>query len=124
MCYHNGMNDAGVKLGPNALLSFAVEMIAIGIYAWAPFAFLDQPLFVEILLAVVVVGLFAAVWARFAAPRSSTRLKGIALLLFKAAVFAPALLLLLSRYGWTIFIVGAAIALLNVLWEYLENREG
>lgn len=118
------MNETHVKLGVNSFLSFAVEMIALGIYAWAPFAFLDQPYFVDVLLAVAVVVLFSLLWARFAAPKSSTRLGGIALLLFKLVVFAPALLLLYMRFGWLILGAGVVLCLLNVVWEYLEAREG
>jgi hypothetical protein len=124
MCYHIDMARTDIKLGPNAFLSFAVEVAALAVYAWAPFAFLNQSLLVEILLAVGAVVIFSLLWARFAAPNSSTRLGGIGLLLFKVAVFAPALYLILARFGWLVFVIGGAVCILNVVWEYLENREG
>lgn len=111
-----------MKIGPNALLSFAIEMVALGIYVWAPFAFLDAPVWAEILLAVVVVAVFALLWARFAAPTSRTRLSGVALLLFKMLVFAPALVLLALRYGRLAGIIGGALVVVNVVAEYLQNK--
>jgi hypothetical protein len=106
-----------MRLGPNAFLSFAIEIVALGIYGWAPFALLEQPLLVEILLAVVALAIFVLLWARFAAPKSPTRLQGVALVLFKFAIYLPALAFLMYRFGWIVGAGGIVLVAINVLAE-------
>lgn len=71
----------------NALLAFAVEMVALagcGLWGWSLFASPRR----AAVAALVAAALFAALWGVFAAPKSSRRLRRPWLAPFKAAMFA------------------------------------
>lgn len=110
-----------MKISANALLSFVLEVVALGVYVWAPFAFLDAPVWMEILLASGAVAILVLLWGRFAAPKSATRLRGVALLLFKIAVFVPALWLVSMGRAWLFPATGLALILVNVIGEYAQS---
>ena len=68
-----------MKFGPNAVLAFVIEMVALVVYGWAPFAYLDLPVVVELPVALLVVTIFVALWALYAAPKSRRRSKPMVL---------------------------------------------
>lgn len=110
-----------MKVGPNAVLAFAIEMVALVVYGWAPFAFLDLPVVLELLAALALVTVFVALWALFAAPKSMRRLQGMALVTLKLALLLPAVVLLAWGRGWWWLVLGGAVVVANVVIEYREN---
>lgn len=111
-----------MKIGANAFLAFVIEMVALGVYLWAPFAFLEKPVLIEGLVAAVCAGLFVGLWAIFCAPKSTRRLKGVALTAMKVALLLPAVVLLTCGRSWVWFVLGLVIVLVNVIVEYREYR--
>lgn len=65
-----------------ALLSFAA--VGVLLSGW-----------MQLVGGLIAVAVFVLLWGMFAAPRSKRRLRGMNLLLFKAAIFAVAVLILL-----------------------------
>lgn len=105
----------------NAVFAFAVEMAAL--YAWGLLAWtLPRQPVAGALAAATAVALFAVLWGRFAAPRSSRRLQGPALAVFKLAIFAVSAAALWaagqSRAGLVLGVAGAVqIALALAIGE-------
>ena len=75
--------------GGNLLLALLIEIAAILAFAVAGWS-ATHVLWLRLLLTVGLAGVFIAAWAVWAAPRSGTRLKLPALMVFKIAVFALA----------------------------------
>lgn len=102
----------------NTILSFILELSALFVYAWVPFAFLSSNiLIVKVMISVVLVISTTLAWSRFAAPKSDTRLHGWSLLAFKALILMPAAVLFGIQHGTGVFIVSLVLVLSNVLIE-------
>jgi peptidoglycan/LPS O-acetylase OafA/YrhL len=82
----------------NDMLALLLEIGALIAIANGVHHAIDQPV-LRWIVPVVVVTAVVLLWGRYAAPKSARRLRGSALLVFKACVFAAASLSLLAATG-------------------------
>ncbi len=109
------------KIGANAVLAFAIELAAIGIYFWAPLAYLNETVLVTFLTAFAAVTVFITLWAILAAPKSKKRLRGMALVIAKLILLLPAVFLLTWGWHWAWMALGVGLVFANVLIEWRES---
>lgn len=113
-----------MKIGANAILAFTVELLAIGIYFWAPFAYLDETFLITTLAAFASSTVFITLWALFAAPKSKKRLRGMALVVVKLLLLLPAALLLTWNLNplWMALAVALVFATVLIEWRDASLR--
>lgn len=113
------------KLGPNAVLAFAIELVAIGVYFWAPFAYLNETFLITLLTAFASATVFITLWATLAAPKSKKRLRGMALVVTKLILLLPAALLLTWRLSpvWMALAVALVFATVLIEWRDASLRK-
>lgn len=90
------------------------------IYAWVPFGYISSSnTFIKIALSVLFVMIAALIWARYAAPKSSSRLSGWSLVLLKGLIFVPAAVLIGLRLGVVALLAGIVLIGVNLAAEYV-----
>lgn len=96
----------------NLALRFALELAALA--AFAAFGLsLDAAVVIRILVALVAVAIFIAVWGRWRAPRSEHQLAGPAGLVLELVIFALAAAALAAAGAPVLAGVFAALVVLN-----------
>jgi len=99
-------------LAANLALRFALELSALA--AFAAFGLsLDAGIVVRILVAVVAVAIFVAVWGRWRAPKSEHQLAGPAGLVLELVIFALAALALVAAGAPVLAAIFAALVVIN-----------
>jgi hypothetical protein len=106
----------------NLALAFALELAALAAFAAWGYASSDQA-FIKILLGAGLAVVAAVLWGVFAAPKSSRRLRGLALPAFKLAFFALAALALVALDRVALGALLAALAVLNLALAYAWQQE-
>ena len=106
----------------NLALSFLLELVAIGAFAyWGFTATTTTPLNVALAVGLAVVSI--VLWGIFAAPKSTRRLRGNALLVFKLVFFALAVLALILAGSVALAIVFAVLVVVNLILAYTWDQE-
>jgi hypothetical protein len=105
----------------NLALAFLLELVAVGAFAYWGFTTTTSPL--NIVLAVGLAVVSIVLWGIFAAPKSSRRLKGNALLAFKLVFFALAALALILAGSEMLGVVFAVLVVVNLILAYAWKQE-
>ena len=107
----------------NLALAFALELVMLAAFGMFAFAVLPDSWW-RFVLAAVLVGVAIALWARWGAPKSATRLKRPQRVLFKAVMLegGAAALALAGQPVWAA-VVAATVAV-NLTLAWLWGQEG
>lgn len=105
----------------NLALAFLLELVAVGAFAYWGFVSAASPLNIVLAVGLAVVSIM--LWGIFAAPKSTRRLKGNALLAFKLVFFALAALALILAGSEMLGIVFAVLVVLNLILVYAWQQE-
>ena len=106
----------------NLGLSFLLELIAVASFAYWGFNATDSTV-LKFVLGLGAAILTIVVWGIFAAPKSERRLKGSALLIFKAAFFALAALALVAAGSGTLGLIVAIACAINLVLIEVWHQE-
>ena len=104
----------------NAGVSFLLELVALGIFGLYGYR-LDLPVWARVMAAIALPLLMIVLWVIFAAPKSGTRLSGLALLEFKVVVFGAAVLALYALGYRAPALVLVAIVVVNLGLEFFTD---
>lgn len=104
----------------NATVVFILELIMVGSFAWFGFRTGDSVL-VRYILAVALPAVAIALWAYWAAPKSSRRLRMPFLVLFRLAMFLLAGFALYLGNRPTFALVVAVLALVTQTISYFNE---
>jgi hypothetical protein len=106
----------------NLALAFLLELVAIGAFAYFGFTAGGSTI-INIVLGIGLAVVSIVLWGIFAAPKSTRRLKGTALLVFKLVFFALAALALFAAGSTTLAVVFAALVMINLILAYAWEQE-
>lgn len=104
----------------NTGLSFLLELLALAIFGYFGYQ-LNLPGWGRVIAAVIIPLVVAILWGIFAAPNSSTRLKGLRLLVFKTVVFGAAVLVLYYVDYPSLAIIMFVIVVVNLALEFFVD---
>ncbi|MEP7290778.1 MAG: YrdB family protein [Chloroflexota bacterium] len=110
----------GLLKNANLALAFLLELVAVGAFAYFGFTVSDSTL-LNVVLGIGLALLSIVLWGIFAAPKSTRRLRGNALLIFKLVFFALSVIALVLAGSVTLGIVFGVLVAINLVlastWE-------
>lgn len=107
--------------GANLTLAFLLELAMLGAFAYWGFSLPDSLLRWLLGLGVPVVVIF--IWARYLAPNSKSRLRGVWLITTKLVLFGLATLALMSTAQGLLAALFALLAIINLVLSIVWKQE-
>lgn len=111
-----------VLKGANLTLAFLLELVALGAFAYFGFTLTDLSA-LNIVLAIGLAVLAIVLWGIFAAPKSTRRLRGGALIAFKIVFFALACVALFAANNLTLGVIFGVLVAANLVLAYAWKQE-
>jgi hypothetical protein len=108
--------------GLNLTLAFLLELVALGAFAYWGFTATDSTV-LNIVLAIGLAVLAIVLWGIFAAPKSTRRLRGGALIAFKVVFFALACAALFAASSPTLGVIFGVAVAVNLVLAYVWKQE-